>query len=579
MANQITIDIVAETKKLTSGINDANGQIDGMSSKLKGAAAAAGAAASAFVLKQGVTFLKQGIDEAKEAAETMRAATTTFGEGSAALAKITADAEKFGKEIAVDNDVILQLATQLGSRLPADAKAASAEIVNLGFDIEAYTGGAVTADAVTGKLAKAFVDGELSAKEMAKIFPDLEEATYAQAEAASKAGDNQKALDIIIEAAQKKYGDAAEKNVTSTQKFETALANFKEELGSKVLPILEKGIDFLTKMIEAFDGLPTPVQNLLIGLAAIVGIGGPLLGFLASAKTSLITLGIVSQGAATGTTLLSTAMKAIPIMAVIGLIILLVSNWDTVVDVVKKVWETITEYLPKAWNKVKEFAGKVIGFVKDIVEAYVTLPLKMFEVGKDIVMGLWNGIANMANWLKEKVSDLFGNVTGWAKKALGIKSPSRVFAGIGKNIAQGLWRGLEKEKSFLKNNFTDFFGDVIPDLTLDTLNLPDFNQFVTETDLIDKIQGASVDYPSLAGTGLDWDSVNEQFSIDDTVVTTAKLSELMNSNYAVPSLNSTSANAATYTITINAGLGTDPYALGREVSAALRKYGTVSANA
>ncbi len=39
MANQITIDIVAQTQKLTSGINDANTQIDGMSSKLKGAGA------------------------------------------------------------------------------------------------------------------------------------------------------------------------------------------------------------------------------------------------------------------------------------------------------------------------------------------------------------------------------------------------------------------------------------------------------------------------------------------------------------------------------------------------------------
>jgi hypothetical protein len=579
MANQITIDIVAETKKLTSGINDANGQIDGMSSKLKGAAAAAGAAASAFVLKQGVTFLKQGIDEAKEAAETMRAATTTFGEGSAALAKITEDADKFGKAIAVDNDVIIQLATQLGSRLPKDAKALSAEIVNLGFDIEAYTAGAVTADAVTGKLAKAFVDGELSSKELAKVFPDLEEATYAQAEAASKAGNNQKALDIIIEAAQKKYGDAAEKNVTSTQKFEVALANFKETLGTKVLPILEKGIDFLTKLISIFDGLPGPIQNVVLGLLAIVAIGGPLLGFLASAKTALITLGVVSEGAAVGTTLLNVALKAIPILAVIALIILLVKNWDTVVDVVKNVWETITEYLPKAWNKVKEFASKVIGFAVDIVQGYLALPSKMFEIGVNLVKGLWDGIANMANWLKDKVSDLFGNVTGWAKKALGIKSPSRVFAGIGKNIAQGLWRGLEKEKSFLKNNFTDFFGSVIPDLTLDTLNLPDFNQFVTTSQLIDEIQGSSVDQALLAGTGLYWDAANETFNIDDTVVTVAKLSDLMNSNYSVPSLNSSSSGAATYTITINAGLGTDPYALGREVSAALKKYGTVSANA
>ncbi len=199
MANQITIDIVAQTQKLTSGINDANTQIDGMSSKLKGAAAAAGAAASAFVLKQGVTFLKQGIDEAKEAKQVMTEATTTFGAGSEALAKITADAEKFGKAIAVDNDEILKLATQLGARLPEDSKALSAELVNLALDVEAFTAGALSAETVTGKLAKALADGELKAADLEKIVPGLTTAVYDQAEALSKAGKNQEALTLVID--------------------------------------------------------------------------------------------------------------------------------------------------------------------------------------------------------------------------------------------------------------------------------------------------------------------------------------------------------------------------------------------
>ena len=168
MAQQIVIDIVAETKKLASGIDDANNQIEGMNSKLKGVVAAAGAAASAFVLKQGVTFLKQGIDEAKEAQETMQKANTTFGEGSAALAKITDDATKFGKAIAVDNDTIIQLSTQLGSRLPKDVRALSAELVNVGYDVEAFTAGAITAEAFSSKLSKAFSDGVLTAKELSK---------------------------------------------------------------------------------------------------------------------------------------------------------------------------------------------------------------------------------------------------------------------------------------------------------------------------------------------------------------------------------------------------------------------------
>lgn len=535
MANQITIDIVAQTNKLTSGINDANGQIDGMSNKLKGAAAAAGAAASAFVLQKGVTFLKQGIDEAKEAQETMRAATTTFGEGSAALAKITEDADKFGKAIAVDNDVIIQLATQLGSRLPADSKAASAELVNLAFDVEAYTAGAISADAVTGKLAKAFADGQLKATELTKIFPDLEASVYAQAEALSKAGDNQGALNILIEAGQKKYGDAAEKNVTSSQKFEKALADLKEQIGTKLLPILEKGVDFLTKTIDAFDKLPGPVQNVILGLVGVVAIGGPLLTFINSAKIAMGLFNITLAANPIG-------LVIIAIAAIIAIIVLLVKNWDTVTETAKKVWEAIKEFFGKAYEFIKESIGKAINWVKenwplilailtgpiglaikyivdnfdkiknkakDIVENikdfFSDLPSKMMDIGKNIVTGLWNGMQNMVGWLRDKVTGFFKNlIPSWAEKALGISSPSKVFASIGKNIVGGLQS---------------------------TFNAPAIK---------------SVSNKAQAGIAVP--------------------------RISLPSLQSKSG----VNITINAGLGTNGAALGRQVSSAIKQYGKVS---
>jgi hypothetical protein len=583
MANQITIDIVAQTSKLTSGINEANGQIDGMSSKLKGAAAAAGAAASAFVLKQGVTFLKQGIDEAKEAAETMRAATTTFGEGSAALAKITEDADKFGKAIAVDNDVIIQLATQLGSRLPADSKALSAELVNLAFDVEAFTGGAVAADAVTGKLAKAFADGQLKATELTKIFPDLEESVYAQAEALSKAGDNQGALNLLVDAGQKKYGEAAESNVTSSQKFDKALADLKETIGGKLLDPLNKLVDFLTKAIEAFSNLPGPVQNVIIGLTALVGVGGLALTFLASMKASLVTLGIIngttagSIGLVTiATNLLKIALAGIGIAAVIALIVLLVQNWDDITAAVDRVWEKIKDVVPKAWAKVMEFKDKVVGFVGEIVKAYLSIPGKMLGIGQDIVEGLWNGIKGMMSWIQNKIENSFvGKIIGQVNNLFGRKSPSKVFAGIGKDLVKGLWVGVSGQKTFIEKNFDDFFSEIIPDLST-SLNLPDFTDFVTIDYLTNAVESSSVDQSALAGMGLDWNAVTEQFDIDDTVITTAKLADLLSSDYSIPSLNESGAGTGTYNITINAGAGSDPYSVGRAVTSAIDKYSRIS---
>ena len=143
MAQQITIDIVAETQKLQAGVATANKQLGTVEDGLKGLAATAIATASAFALREGVTFLKQGIDEAKEAQQTMREATTTFGEGSKALEQITEEATKFGNALAVDNDTIIQLATQLGSRLPKEAQVLSTQLVNTFFDVEAFTGGAL----------------------------------------------------------------------------------------------------------------------------------------------------------------------------------------------------------------------------------------------------------------------------------------------------------------------------------------------------------------------------------------------------------------------------------------------------
>jgi hypothetical protein len=515
MANQITIDIVAETKKLTSGINDANTQIDGMSSKLKGAAAAAGAAASAFVLKQGVTFLKQGIDEAKEAKQVMTEATTTFGAGSEALAKITADAEKFGKAVAVDNDEILKLATQLGARLPEDSKALSAELVNLALDVEAFTAGALSAETVTGKLAKALADGELKASDLEKIVPGLTKKIYEQAESLSKAGKNQEALSLIIDAAQKKYGDAAEKNVTSTQKFDKALADLKESVGTKVLPIVEKFVNGLTFLIEKFSGLPGPVQNVILGLTAFVGIAGLTITFLASMKASLVQLGLVSQGTAgsislatVATNLLKIALAGLGIGLVIAAIVLLVQNWDKVTEAVGKVWEMIKDVVPKAWKKVMEFKDKVVGFVGDIIEAYLSIPGKMFNIGKDIVTGLWNGIQNMAGWLKDKVVGFFKNLLpDWAEKALGIKSPSKVFADIGKNIVGGL---------------------------ASTFNIGTAAKAITTT---------KTPVPRITSSN---------------TISTQK-----------PGIN----------ITINAGLGTNGAQLGKQVSSAIKQYGKVSTKA
>lgn len=68
----------------------------------------------------------------------------------------------------------------------------------------------------------------------------------------------------------------------------------------------------------------------------------------------------------------------------------------------------------------------------------------VFEIGKNIVTGLWDGIKSMGNWISDKVSGFFSGIVDGAKDLLGIHSPSTVFAGIGENMGAGIGVGFDQ---------------------------------------------------------------------------------------------------------------------------------------
>lgn len=611
MAQQITIDIVAETKKLTSGIDDANKQITGMSKGLKTATAAAAGLASAFVLKKGISFLKDGIDEAKDARTAMLAATSAFGKGSEALQEITAEATKFGKELGMDNDDIIKLATAIGVKLPESTKGASTELVLLAKNLEATSGGSIAAEATLSKLGKAFADGEITAKELSKTIPGLDDATYKMAETLSKAGKNQDALNLLIEAGEKKYGGAAASQVTATQKFEVALADLKETIGTKVLPFLEKLIDFATKMIDVFGDQPKILQNVELALLGIVAVGGPLLGFLASAKTAMVTLGLVSEGAAIGTTLLSTALKAIPILAVIALIVLLIQNWDDVKKAADALWIKIKETWENIKNKIVEMAGTAKKWLEDnwpLILGILTGPFGLFAAWiithkEDVVnkfKDMWNGVKDIIGTIVETIKltiglkflEIFTDVTGWLIKIR--DGVVEKFTSL-KDKAIDQFNKLKDAASNIWNSIKGFITDVATNIKnkLDTVF----------TDMVqvgkDIARGIWEGLSSMTGWFnlllRGWVNSNIPLAVRKILGIASPSKVMMEiGQYAVqglykgmgvqgpvgiqmPQLNfGGGAGVAPVNITINAGLGTDPYELGRTVQEALNKYGKLS---
>lgn len=113
-------------------------------------------------------------------------------------------------------------------------------------------------------------------------------------------------------------------------------------------------------------------------------------------------------------------------------------------------WEGIGSFFAGIWNGivsgVRSGIDKVVGFFQDlpgnIRRILQDAGTWLLNVGRDIVTGLWNGIKAGWTWLTDMVGNLVDGLVKGVKDALGIKSPSRVFAEIGGNVSAGMTQGI-----------------------------------------------------------------------------------------------------------------------------------------
>ena len=93
-----------------------------------------------------------------------------------------------------------------------------------------------------------------------------------------------------------------------------------------------------------------------------------------------------------------------------------------------------------------------------VVNGLASLPNKMMSVGREIVNGVWRGIQNARDHFFSSVKSFFSNIVSAAKGALGISSPSKVFADeVGQYIPSGTEQGIKKSMpALIKDTIEDF---------------------------------------------------------------------------------------------------------------------------
>lgn len=165
---------------------------------------------------------------------------------------------------------------------------------------------------------------------------------------------------------------------------------------------------------------------------------------------------------------------------------------DALPSILVNIATAVIMNLPKILTKIPVILGKIVSsvienlpvlikmiptIIVELVKAFLD-PKNMrqiLNIGTELIKGLWNGIKDAGAWLWDKISGFFGGVLSKIKNFFGIKSPSKVFAGIGEMLDRGLAKGID-DYAILAEKATDNLAeDVLGAMDDVSAGLPNYN--------------------------------------------------------------------------------------------------------
>lgn len=138
--------------------------------------------------------------------------------------------------------------------------------------------------------------------------------------------------------------------------------------------------------------------------------------------------------------------------------------WNAVKGLVGSAWNGITSTVSNGVNNVLNTVRGIGGKIKG---AFSGAGNWLLDAGRNIIMGLVNGIKNAIGAAVNAAKSAASNVVNAAKSALGIHSPSRVFRDeVGKMIPAGLGKGVEANMNLAVNPVQRMVADIMPNSLL-----------------------------------------------------------------------------------------------------------------
>lgn len=260
--------------------------------------------------------------------------------------------------------------------------------------------------------------------------------------------------------------------VSSMTNLGTNIVNAIKTMGPKIL----------TGLVEITKGLMPQIPILINSLlpTLITGAVDLMNSLVQQAPTIINTLmGLLP-------TLVSAIADMLPVLtkaSITGFILIIQALAQQAPILIPQIVDAILEIIPILIDNLPLFlkagaqllGGLIAGLVNSIpvlllrcsqigislVNAFRKIDLN--DIGKNLLMGLVNGIRNAKNWVINKIKGICNEILGAIKNFFGVHSPSTEFAWIGKMNMTGLEEGMENMQPDLQKTINGMF-DLSPNI-------------------------------------------------------------------------------------------------------------------
>lgn len=458
--------IALDTGDYEKGLEDASKKTSSFADKLKtglATAAKVGAAAVGAASTAIVALGKIGLDYNSQMEQYTTNFTTMLGSTESAVKKVD-ELKKFAASTPLSMDDLAK-GTQTLLAFGVESENSTAILRQLGDialgdadkmqRLSTAFGKATAAGKLSGEVVQQMIDaGWNPLIQISEAAGETMEETQKRMSAGAVSVEELQAAMEAVTSGTGQFAGGMEAASHTTQGLISTLQDNARALVGEVFQPISDGLlgEVLPGAIEAISGLTTAFRE--NGITGMIEAAGGIVGSAIGKFTSALPQ-FVSAAVEIVKSLVNGIKDNLPQIAE-GAVATVETLADGIIDMLPSIIETGLKLIVALANSLITHLPQLIVKIPEIIRAIVKgfsdgMP-NIIEIGKNIVMGIWEGIKSLGSWLSDNVSGFFGDIVDGVKNFLGIHSPSTVFAGIGENMALGLGEGWDDEYGRISRN-------------------------------------------------------------------------------------------------------------------------------